>query len=75
MLLGEYEDRRHRTMVNCSRTIWVLATNAIDEKIMKFCEAHKSVIFNDENHSERPSLIKKLSKVIKQEFKEQFKVS
>ena len=75
MLLGEYEDRRHRTMVNCSRTIWVIATNAIDDKIMKFCEAHKSVIFNDEDHSERPPLIKKLSKVIKQEFKEQFKVS
>ncbi len=74
MCVGEYEDRRHRTKVDCSQTIWVLATNAIDEPIMAFCEKHKTSLLNGQDHTDRPMLVKKLAKVIKKAFKEQFKV-
>jgi hypothetical protein len=71
---GVYEDRRYRSAVDCSRTIWVLATNAIDEKIMEFCNQHSSVIFDEKDHVLRPRLIKDLSRIIKDEFKEKFSV-
>ncbi|KAJ2897400.1 hypothetical protein MKZ38_004701 [Zalerion maritima] len=43
---GEYQDRRNLDKIDCSKTIWILATNALDATIQDFCSTHK-VIFAD----------------------------
>ncbi|KIW95997.1 uncharacterized protein Z519_03063 [Cladophialophora bantiana CBS 173.52] len=60
--------------VDCSRMVWVLATNAIDTRIITFCEEQKAILLTDHDHVDRPVLIKKLSRVIKKEFKQQVRV-
>lgn len=74
-IAGVYEDRRNRATVDCSKTIWVLATNAFDESIHEYYGEHEEVLSVDEDHPDKPKLIKKLSKLIKDESIEQFGVS
>ena len=55
-------------LVDCSKTIWILATNAVDGTILSFCAEHRDIIFNDDRESEKLYLIEQLSKQIKEEF-------
>ncbi|OTA94945.1 hypothetical protein M434DRAFT_381613 [Hypoxylon sp. CO27-5] len=63
---GEYQDRRHLTTVDCSKTIWILATNALDDTINEFCEDNKDIYSQDEARKEKEA--KRLSKELKNAF-------
>ncbi|KAL8694790.1 MAG: hypothetical protein Q9218_000636 [Villophora microphyllina] len=65
---GEYQDRRSQDKINCSRTIWILATNAHDPVIQEFSANNNRALFVDEDESEKGGLLKQLSKQIKQDF-------
>ncbi|KAJ9158282.1 ATPase, aaa-2 [Coniochaeta hoffmannii] len=41
---GEYQDRRSLATIDCSRTIWILATNALDDTIIQFCGANPAIL-------------------------------
>ena len=71
---GEYQDRRDRSTVNCSNTIWILATNAHDAIIQAFCSANHEVLFGDDDDSEKLRLAKPLAAEIKQDFLSRFGV-
>lgn len=71
---GEYQDRRDRSTVNCSNTIWILATNAHDSVIQAFCSANHEVLFGDDNESEKLHLAKTLSAEIRHDFLSRFGV-
>src|SRR3954447_15868661 len=71
---GDYEDRRNRTKIDCSKTIWILATNALDPKIKDFYDQNDK-IFVDSEPEEVVRLTKQLSKTLKQEFLNIFEVS
>lgn len=72
---GEYQDRRDLRQVDCSKTVWILATNALDPTIQSFCKQHHTQIFQDDNENEKLRLMKDLSKAIKEDFLSQFGVS
>ncbi|KAK4155853.1 P-loop containing nucleoside triphosphate hydrolase protein [Chaetomidium leptoderma] len=44
---GEYRNRRTFEVVNCTKTIWVLATNAFDQTIHEFCDNNRAALFGD----------------------------
>ncbi|KAI1137349.1 P-loop containing nucleoside triphosphate hydrolase protein [Hypoxylon sp. FL0543] len=67
---GEYQDRRHLTTVDCSKTIWILATNALDDTINGFCEHNKDIYSHDEAAREKEA--KRLSKLLKDAFLARF---
>jgi hypothetical protein len=73
--LGEYQDRRDLKQIDCSKTVWILATNALDATIQSFCKLHHKPIFEDDDVSEKLRLMKSLSKAIKEDFLAQFGVS
>jgi ATP-dependent Clp protease ATP-binding subunit ClpA len=73
--LGEYQDRRHRTTVDCSNTIWILATNAHDQVIQDFYALNHEVFTNEDNEAEKSRLSRELSSKIKQDFLARFDVS
>jgi hypothetical protein len=73
--LGEYQDRRDLKQIDCSKTVWILATNALDPTIQSFCKLHHKPIFEDGDESEKLRLMKSLSKAIKEDFLSQFGVS
>lgn len=75
MNLGEYQDRRYSKQVDCSKTIWILATNALDATIQSFCKEHHKAIFEDEDEAEKLRLMKTLTKNMKKEFLSKFGVS
>ncbi|KAF2669830.1 P-loop containing nucleoside triphosphate hydrolase protein [Microthyrium microscopicum] len=65
---GEYQDRRHRSNINCSNTIWILATNAHDEVIQDYFESHQEALSDPTNQDEGVRLIKKLASEVKEDF-------
>lgn len=67
---GEYQDRRDRSKVNCSKTIWILATNALDEKIKTFCDRNEDIIRGEETTKEM--LARQLSRELKKGFLDKF---
>ncbi|KAK3377599.1 ATPase, aaa-2 [Podospora didyma] len=74
---GEYQDRRHLTTVDCSKTIWILATNALDPIIHEFCQRHGPALFSDDDYdvdstSSHDVLIKELCKKLKANFLDRF---
>ncbi|KAI0384478.1 P-loop containing nucleoside triphosphate hydrolase protein [Hypomontagnella monticulosa] len=69
---GRYEDRRNGTVVDCSKTIWILATNKLDDSIHAFCEANEQAIFQSEDEPAQDKLITKLCNQLRREFVEQF---
>ena len=71
---GEYQDRRNRKVVNCSKTIWILATNALDKMIIDFCERNEA-IFDDDNPAKREDLLEELTSAMREDFISVFKVS
>jgi ATP-dependent Clp protease ATP-binding subunit ClpA len=71
---GEYQDRRHLTTIDCSKSIWIIATNALDPTIKEFCRARERIIFHGAESAQMPRLMKLLEKQVKNEFKERFHV-
>lgn len=71
---GEYQDRRNLKMVNCAKTIWILATNALDKTIMSFCNRNQAILQED-NPTKRENLLEELTTAMKEEFISVFKVS
>ncbi|KAF2710054.1 P-loop containing nucleoside triphosphate hydrolase protein [Pleomassaria siparia CBS 279.74] len=67
---GEYQDRRDLRRINCTKTIWILATNALDEQIISFCDRYEDIIVGDE--STKQKLGRTLSKELKQAFLQRF---
>jgi ATP-dependent Clp protease ATP-binding subunit ClpA len=74
-LAGEYQDRRHLTTVDCSQTIWILATNAHDSVIQDFCTQNNQALFADDDESQKILLTKKLAKEVRHDFLRTFGVS
>lgn len=72
-ILGEFQDRRCRSQVDCSKTIWILATNALDERIKSFC--NQNATFVEEEQPENSPLTKNLWKELREEFLQKFGVS
>ncbi|KAK0714523.1 P-loop containing nucleoside triphosphate hydrolase protein, partial [Lasiosphaeris hirsuta] len=68
--VGEYQDRRNLNKVDCSNTIWILATNAVDHTIKAFCEDNPQILNQDE--PERETLTRKLSRTVRADFLDQF---
>ncbi|KAF2117303.1 P-loop containing nucleoside triphosphate hydrolase protein [Lophiotrema nucula] len=64
---GEYQDRRNLKMVDCKDTIWILATNALDKRIVEFCENNQA-IFDEENRPKREDLLEELTCEMKDDF-------
>ncbi len=61
-------------MVNCSKTVWILATNALDKRIIEFCGRNEA-IFDEDNPTQRESLLEELTSVMREDFLSVFKVS
>lgn len=72
---GEYQDRRNLDKINCSKTIWILATNAHDGVIQDFATANKNALFSDADEAESKSLLKQLSHRIRGDFQAHHGVS
>ncbi|RMZ81536.1 hypothetical protein DV737_g2501, partial [Chaetothyriales sp. CBS 132003] len=69
---GEYQDRRNGDKIDCSKTIWVIATNALDDKIRNFCQEHGATIWNGDDEVKQARLMKALSKELKEGFLSHF---
>ncbi|KAE9972892.1 hypothetical protein EG328_004700 [Venturia inaequalis] len=69
---GEYQDRRTRETIDCSKTIWILATNAHDHVIKNFYRRNEEALCAQKNETEQLKLIKLLSAAIKQDFLTRF---
>ena len=68
---GEYQDRRYRSMVDCSRTIWILATNALDRTILGFCSDNPAILQHD-TASGQSDYLKSLSRKLAGELRSSF---
>ncbi|KAM0511188.1 hypothetical protein ACHAPE_010139 [Trichoderma viride] len=67
---GEYQDRRNGDKINCSKTIWILATNALDNTILDFCEDNEAITGDDGDEKSRQ--VRKLSQQLRESFLQQF---
>ncbi|KAK0899333.1 hypothetical protein LTR02_009733 [Friedmanniomyces endolithicus] len=66
---GEYQDRRNLHKVDCSKTIWIMATNAHDAIIQGFSTTHSRILFSEEHESEKRLLLRQLSYKIRDDFR------
>ncbi|KAI0547615.1 P-loop containing nucleoside triphosphate hydrolase protein [Xylaria curta] len=62
---GEYLDRRDSTKIDCTRTIWILATNKFDDYILKFSELHQRQLFESQNEQKETKLLDQLNVELK----------
>ncbi|KAI0007496.1 P-loop containing nucleoside triphosphate hydrolase protein [Xylariaceae sp. FL0662B] len=67
---GEYEDRRDGSKIDCSKVIWILATNALDPLIKSFCSLRPSIVSEDE--AKKQKMANELSRELKQGFLRHF---
>lgn len=72
---GEYQDRRNLKKIDCSKTIWILATNALDRRIRDFCKVNEAVLFDDDEVENKTRLMKELDRDLKNDFLAKFDVS
>lgn len=54
--------------MDCSQTIWILATNKLDDSIHAFCGANEQVLFEAEEEGAHDKLIRKLCRDLRTEF-------
>lgn len=69
---GEFKDRRDHGRVDCSQTIWIMATNALDDMILDFCGKNEGIF--SRNDTVRSPLAKQLSRQLREGFLRQFGV-
>ncbi|KAI8635425.1 P-loop containing nucleoside triphosphate hydrolase protein [Xylariaceae sp. FL1651] len=67
---GEYEDRRSRSKVDCSKTIWILATNVFDPLIKNFTTRNPEILGEDETAKQK--LVKQLSRELRESCIDKF---
>ncbi|KAL7946006.1 P-loop containing nucleoside triphosphate hydrolase protein [Trichoderma barbatum] len=67
---GEYRDRRNGDKINCSNTIWIMATNALDNTILDFYDQNDAIAGDDAD--ERARLLRKLCQQLQEGFLQQF---
>lgn len=72
MFTGEHRDRRDGKKIDCSKTIWIMATNALDTIILEFCQENEKILGDDMD--EKMNLAGELSRKLKAEFLSRFKV-
>ncbi|XDG02608.1 hypothetical protein ABKA04_002223 [Annulohypoxylon sp. FPYF3050] len=65
---GRYEDRRNGKIVDCSKTIWILATNQLDDTIDSFCDVNENALFQSEDDEAQDRLVGKLCHQLRTEF-------
>ncbi|RYP92608.1 hypothetical protein DL770_001250 [Monosporascus sp. CRB-9-2] len=65
---GRYEDRRNGKIIDSSKTIWILATNKLDDSIHAFCGANKQILFESEDEEAQDKLVGKLCRQLRKEF-------
>jgi len=65
---GRYLDRRNQGSVDSSQTIWIIATNAVDDIILDYCESHGD-IFDSEDQIQQTNLVNELSDKMKRQLK------
>ncbi|KAI1491148.1 P-loop containing nucleoside triphosphate hydrolase protein [Biscogniauxia mediterranea] len=65
---GNYEDRRNGKIVDSSKTVWILATNKLDDHIHAFCKANNQVLFQSEDEEAQDKLVGKLCHQLRKEF-------
>lgn len=71
---GKYTDRRNRQPVDCSKTIWIMATNALDDTILDFCDERGESVHRtqgDDGHA-HAELMAELSAKLKKQLKNTF---
>ncbi|KAI3318724.1 P-loop containing nucleoside triphosphate hydrolase protein [Xylariaceae sp. AK1471] len=69
---GEYLDRRNSNKIDCSRTIWILATNKFDDYILEFCDANQHGLFESRNEKDKARLLDQLKSYLKRECMSHF---
>lgn len=65
---GRYEDRRNGKMIDCSKTIWILATNKLDDSIHTFCNTNEKILFESEDEEAQDKLVGKFCRQLRKEF-------
>lgn len=75
VVIGDYRDRRNEQQVDLKKTIWVMATNALDNAIMQFCRLNGVLVSEDGKPEEKCKLQKTLSKELRDQCKHEFGVS
>ena len=73
-LLGEYQDRRNLNNIDCSKTLWILATNALDDTIKAFCQHHHDPLFINPDEAKVTGLVEELRNRLRHDFIQKFKV-
>ncbi|KAH0543129.1 hypothetical protein FGG08_002555 [Glutinoglossum americanum] len=58
--------------VDCSKTIWILATNALDRRIKSFCDTHDKELSSTEDHGKIKKVVKALQKKLKPALSDEF---
>jgi hypothetical protein len=58
-------------VVNCSKTIWVLATNAFDRIIHEFCNKHGDDLFDDRASKEADKEIRRLGRQLSRKIQKE----
>ena len=61
-------------MLECSRTIWILATNAFGETIHSFCKKHQKILNDETKVLQARNLVTELSTTIQKECIGKFSV-
>lgn len=71
---GVTQDRRTQTPVDCSKSIWILATNQFDATIHAFCSQHEATLFSSDTGktTEKAALVRTLCKGLEAEAKSAF---
>ncbi|KAL9122673.1 MAG: hypothetical protein Q9187_000770 [Circinaria calcarea] len=66
---GSYRDRRNGTTLDCSNTIWIIATNLVDSVIDRFFIDH----LQNKDHNVQNAPLQDLDSMIKKQFAATFK--
>lgn len=62
---GRYKDRiTRKSDIDCSKVIWILATNAFDTVIHDFCNTNATALYSAENRNEKRRLVEQLCKTL-----------
>ncbi|KAK7745128.1 hypothetical protein SLS62_009927 [Diatrype stigma] len=69
---GCYEDRRTHNLIDCSRTIWILATNQFDDSIHTFCGTNRHELFVSEDEQAQDKVVATLCRELRTEFSGHF---
>jgi hypothetical protein len=73
--LGRYLDRRNQGAIDTSNTIWIIATNAVDDIILDFCEVHHKDVFQSDDPMRQTEMMNDLSVRLRKQLKSEFGVS